>query len=482
MNVYGKVPSLIFYSYLYIQNIKGHSIPNLKQDLNNYRDIRSKYIKADSSRTGHVSTGANEVGSTQIVNHKRALQQTGTCLVSVDIKERECTEEVYYEYNEEDDTHTFTPTRGCLIRKVTKGTRLLWHSKDFNHQYGSRVFVGINEDSEPVFRVYFPRTEIVEDHREHNPNLVRVDLQDRYSNGFFSYKYDPNLQAHTFTPKPPYAFYKATKGNHVVWKHEDGNFPSRLLIFTDDYGQSVLRVQFPKSDGDMTGEEVEPFDPMEGIEIITEGSPKANDSTKYTVKIDSNVCLFRFNEGAKCTQVRHMGQKVWSHGDFGYEEYPVSVGYFTNKIIDVYMGGPLIFYERSLNGVWKGKESDLIIYVLDPDYPKKKKQISVDQYDLRIEHGDIDYLLYKGVKCTKVKHKYKTIWKYDGDEYPTSITYIEDNMIYIYFTRTFVLYVRDRDGEWNEHHSDDIYKKNRQVYKRSNESRFDMFKWVDKYA
>ncbi|UVC49905.1 hypothetical protein MACK_003523 [Theileria orientalis] len=461
--------------------INVESAPELNSDLKNTGRISSKTITSGSSRTRHTSTGSREHNHTQLLNDKRVSEQTETCLISVNINERESTDEVCYQYNELNDTHTFTPNHGCLIKKVIKGTRVLWDSKDFDYQYGTHVFVGVNEHSEPVFRVYFPRPEIVVDPQELDPKLVSVDLKQKHSNRFFSYKYDKKLQTHTFTPNPPYVFYRATKGDHVIWRHESGEYPERLLIVPDEYGHSMLRVQFPESDVKMTGGEIEVSDPLEGIEIITEGSRNPNDSSKYTVKTDKNVSLFRFNDGVKCTEVRYMGQKVWSHRDFGYEEYPQSIGYFTHQIIDVYMGGPMIFYEKDADGVWKGKESDILIYVEDRKNPKKTRQISVDDYDLRVDAGGTDYMFYKGVKCVKVTYNDETIWERE-DEYPISVTYIEDKMIYIYFSREFLLYIRDKDGEWKEYHSDDIYKRNRVIYKSNSGSGLNLFKWVDKYV
>ncbi|UVC54638.1 hypothetical protein MACJ_003603 [Theileria orientalis] len=480
MNLYGKFPCLILYIFLCISPIKVEQALVLNPDIDNTGHISGKNIKTGSSRKGHGITGSTDHNHTQLLNHSRVSNQE-ICLVSVNIRETESTDDVYYEYNESKGTHIFTPNHGCLVKKVFKGGKILWDSKDFNYQYGEHVYVGTNEYSEPVFRVYFPRAEILLDPQEHDPKMVSVDLKHKHSNGFFTYNYNAQLQTHTFTPNPPYVFYRATKGDQVVWKHETGEYPERLLIVPDEHGQSVLRLEFPKSESTATGGEVEVRDPLEGIEIITHGSLNPNDSTKYTVKIQNNTCLFRFKEGAMCTEVRYMGEKVWRHGDFGYLEYPQSIGYFTHKIIDVYMGGPMIFYERDAKGVWKGKESDILIYVEDPKNPKKIRQISIDDYDLRIEHGDVDFLFYKGVKCKKIKHRDETLWKHDGEEYPSSLTYIEDNMVYIYFSNSFLLYIRDEDGEWIDHRSDDIYKYSIQPY-HNPPSRFDLFKWVDKYV
>ncbi|UKK02400.2 hypothetical protein MACK_002492 [Theileria orientalis] len=75
-------------------------------------------------------------------------------LVTLDVKIKENTSKVKYEYDQEHRIHTFTPLPGFLIDRVVKGSYQIWECK--NGVYPEKVLILPNEEGEMVVRIYYP--------------------------------------------------------------------------------------------------------------------------------------------------------------------------------------------------------------------------------------------------------------------------------------------------------------------------------------
>ncbi|UVC49440.1 hypothetical protein MACK_003275 [Theileria orientalis] len=186
----------------------------------------------------------------------RETEPESPCLVSVDIKNHFDTDEIKYIYNSAQDSHTFIPISPRLIHTVTKGTRVLWDSE--HKEYGTSVFVGMNDLGERIFRVYFskyiPKPEFViqsknqdedvssEDFDEH---LLVLNVKNRQTTDRIEYMFDSTTGTHTFRALEPYLFGSVVKGDQLVWKPKNTFCPNRALVFKGPNDEPLIRLYFP---------------------------------------------------------------------------------------------------------------------------------------------------------------------------------------------------------------------------------------------
>ncbi|UKJ89140.1 hypothetical protein MACJ_002387 [Theileria orientalis] len=135
-------------------------------------------------------------------------------LLTLDVKIKESTSEVYYEYDEEHLTHTFTPRPGFLVDRVVKGRHQVWECA--NGVYPEKVFIVPDEHGEPTLRLKFPDVEIVpeplvpggraraetNDHPAKTPIELNIGLES--STQFIDYSCQ--MDVCTFTPRSDCAF------------------------------------------------------------------------------------------------------------------------------------------------------------------------------------------------------------------------------------------------------------------------------------
>ncbi|BAM41468.1 uncharacterized protein TOT_030000730 [Theileria orientalis strain Shintoku] len=196
--------------------------------------------------------------------------------ITFDINDQKESNQIRYQYDSSEDSHTFETKEGFAIEKVLKGTTVLWESKDFGGQYGSRVIIKRDANGEKTFIVdyittipkdqdketYFkgvttdskateidlaiPHTESDSDDEEHiSTNLVVLNLSDKVTNHIVHYEQLPN-GVEIFTAFEPYRFILVTKGSYTVWRYQHGQYPNKAYILKDENANPYCRLEFPK--------------------------------------------------------------------------------------------------------------------------------------------------------------------------------------------------------------------------------------------
>ncbi|UKJ89143.2 hypothetical protein MACJ_002390 [Theileria orientalis] len=226
-------------------------------------------ISLEDSKGSTSSDGSGQTSGTQ--------SRPPPVPIVIDIKKEEETDQVRYQYDSSEDSHTFTTKPGYTIQKVVKGDTILWDSKDFGNQYSSRVYVGKDDKGEMSFIVdlistvpkdptdketYFkgvatdskateldlsiPRTDSDSDDEEHSADkLVVLNISDKRSTHIVHYEQLAN-GVEIFTAYEPYRFVLVTKGSYTVWRYQHGQFPNKAYILRDENANSFCRLEFPK--------------------------------------------------------------------------------------------------------------------------------------------------------------------------------------------------------------------------------------------
>ncbi|UKK01499.2 hypothetical protein MACK_002314 [Theileria orientalis] len=135
-------------------------------------------------------------------------------LVTLDVKIKENTSKVKYEYDQEHRIHTFTPLPGFLIDRVVKGSYQIWECK--NGVYPEKVLILPNEEGEMVVRILFPNVEIVSETVAHRgpvsserkpyPAKVPIELNIGLETSTQYIEYSCKMDVCTFRPRSNYAF------------------------------------------------------------------------------------------------------------------------------------------------------------------------------------------------------------------------------------------------------------------------------------
>ncbi|BAM41356.1 uncharacterized protein TOT_030000618 [Theileria orientalis strain Shintoku] len=195
----------------------------------------------------------------------------GLQLVAVDINDRFTTDEIDYRHDPVNNSHTFTPAQRFVIGLVTRGDSVLWDSRDYGFEYGTKLFVGDNERGEHVFRIYFPgpvptptqplvkplrtKPEPIQAYsppqspesdteRDYNKYLIAVNVKYRASSTHITYERDEEHNLDVFTAHEPYRFVLAISGAHRLWRYSYGALPNRAIVHRNEDGESFLRLDF----------------------------------------------------------------------------------------------------------------------------------------------------------------------------------------------------------------------------------------------
>nr|PVC50954.1 hypothetical protein MACL_00001896 [Theileria orientalis] len=78
------------------------------------------------------------------------------------------------------------------------------------------------------------------------PILATLDVKVKETTATVRYEYDDDTGTHTFTPNPGFLIGTVVKGTHQMWVCGDGVYPEKVLVFPDQSGEMMLRVQFPR--------------------------------------------------------------------------------------------------------------------------------------------------------------------------------------------------------------------------------------------
>ncbi|UKJ88551.1 hypothetical protein MACJ_001794 [Theileria orientalis] len=76
--------------------------------------------------------------------------------------------------------------------------------------------------------------------------LLQVDIMNKSSTRFVEYYYDRHTHCDNFVSRPPYLFSYVLEGGRVIWKPQGGNYPNKVMVHTNRYGQASFKVFFPK--------------------------------------------------------------------------------------------------------------------------------------------------------------------------------------------------------------------------------------------
>ncbi|UKJ90653.1 hypothetical protein MACJ_001587 [Theileria orientalis] len=82
---------------------------------------------------------------------------TKPTLITLDVKIKEPTNEILYEYDKRNQTHTFTPLPGFAIDRVVKGRNQMWKCED--GVYPEKVLIILDQGGDQVLRFQFPEPE-----------------------------------------------------------------------------------------------------------------------------------------------------------------------------------------------------------------------------------------------------------------------------------------------------------------------------------
>ncbi|UKJ88027.2 hypothetical protein MACJ_000469 [Theileria orientalis] len=300
-------------------------------------NIRSIALCVSISLLGYTrSNPVDEHESFEIIESRdssnaKLPDDTKYNLFTLDIKNKESGDEYKYEYKLSDNSHTFTSNLGFLIGKVTKGDTVLWEAKDYGYEYGSSVFVGLNEQGERVFRVNFagtgpistedfgkpvdpydvprprrpikhsrlaskrenydvPVSESESDERQEvDPeHLIALNLKKKTSSKFVTYERDEENDVEAFTAKEPYRFCFLMRGERKVWSYENGEFPNKAFLMRDDRGERFLRLQYVKPETAVVKK-----DKLDGVSPIK--IQELGERTKTSVDINMKKSSYNFN-------------------------------------------------------------------------------------------------------------------------------------------------------------------------------------------
>ncbi|UKJ90663.2 phosphoinositide 5-phosphatase [Theileria orientalis] len=202
---------------------------------------------------------------------------TKPTLITLDVKIKEPTNEILYEYDKRNQTHTFTPLPGFAIDRVVKGRNQMWKCED--GVYPEKVLIILDQGGDQVLRFQFPEPVKQVPLRQPEPRLelpphsshkrehllveteydqrVPVDLNVQIDQGTKFFTYDDRTSVSIFIANDDYVFGKIKDVDYVgngeneitVWDPKNsGEHSYRVEYDTIDYFITVYLVNGSKKE------------------------------------------------------------------------------------------------------------------------------------------------------------------------------------------------------------------------------------------
>ncbi|UKJ90717.1 hypothetical protein MACJ_001651 [Theileria orientalis] len=260
-------------------------------------------------------------------------------LVGVNVKIKRSTKLVTYKRDHVTGADVFTVKEPYRIGLLMNGNNQLWRYK--RGPYPDKVRITVNANCSPYCRFGYPKPAT-----EPDPELVLLDVQNRKSTDQVQYEFNTLRQTHTFIPNPGFLIYEIRMKGKLLWSCENAFYPTKVLVSLNKHGKPDLKLSFP---------EVPPKKPLDqrGVEIITKGSKRPNNKSKYTLtQPSSGRFKYEFKPNAQCTMLRCNGRILWIYGHFNCRHYPTTIFYTNESVMDIHFTCGFIKYLRLPNGNW----------------------------------------------------------------------------------------------------------------------------------
>nr|PVC50386.1 hypothetical protein MACL_00002310 [Theileria orientalis] len=239
---------------------------------------RSQYRRKPSDETSHSSSEESKKGS-QCQMKRRGSEY----FLTVDIDAKVSSPYIVYERDALNNTETFRAVSPYLIDMVKSGDEVLWTPNECI--FSDKVLIRHDEQGNPILRVYYPELEEqvsetssgfgvadttpepgepiptfetegylapIEEHldalsaitEDESVKLIALDVNKTYTTSKVIHKVEID-GSQTLTCKMGYLIYKVLEGDTELWKHQEGEYPYRVIIGVNYQGAKVVDIRFP---------------------------------------------------------------------------------------------------------------------------------------------------------------------------------------------------------------------------------------------
>ncbi|UKJ89265.2 hypothetical protein MACJ_002513 [Theileria orientalis] len=323
-------------------------------------------------------------------------KRTKPTLITLDVKIKETTDEIDYEFNYKRQTHTFTPNPGFAIDRVVKGSRQVWECED--GVYPEKVLIILDEDDNPVLRFQFP-----EPVRKVKPIVRGPEKSSKEVYELVDLDVDPMRSTGSCTRDLILSYGRP-------YSHDPRG--RRMLTGLDLEG-SGSQPDETSSDSDQTGSST----PKTGVDLDITSDTRTTKEFEYKKYGQYVTYLAKGNNSFKL--VKDGTTEVWKETDSTKYSSKVEVDLINNdsKAVTIYFpdNKTKVFVKDSMGSPWKeidtSKANAMSVYV---DY-------SHDSYICEnVLNGDTRTFTAKSGFTFKGAHEYindnrVAIWKADND-------------------------------------------------------------------
>ncbi|UVC49441.1 hypothetical protein MACK_003276 [Theileria orientalis] len=163
-------------------------------------------------------------------------------LVRLDINDRWSDQYVEYIWDDTSNADVFVARPPYLLSTITYGNEILWRKRDGDYPYSVSVTRG--KDGLPNVRVYFPGAKPLplQQPKKKPNNLVRLDINDKWSDQYVEYMWDNTSNADVFVARPPYLLSTIVDGNEILWRKRDGEYPYAVAVINPGTDNTLVRT------------------------------------------------------------------------------------------------------------------------------------------------------------------------------------------------------------------------------------------------
>ncbi|BAM40566.1 uncharacterized protein TOT_020000821 [Theileria orientalis strain Shintoku] len=374
--------------------------------------------------------------------------------LAVDVNNKQSTDHVTYDKVDWDGIHTFTAIPPSYISTVKRGDEVLWN-RGVGDRYVTRIAVSdYDKDKLNIKLGYHP----------HDSHLQIQDIDDTIDH---------------FADELTYRFSDSAKPVNV-------RYNKRLLWQnTENKNHKFLNLRKSRNEISVVAMDMSKF------YVVTKGSPKVNDESKYNFrKIGNNEGHYFFKKGVQCTEVGVYNEPIWKHSVSEYKgAYPKAVSYYGNdEVVVSFSDFSLHFSSKALlwrvltvsnPGTTVPKESKdtkkdekvpvpspqtakptthhhIKLYQPDPNDSKYVVELDSSKYRFnkdKFVENVYNYYFNDDSKCTLIKLWDTNLWHYDyqvdDGQFPKSLIYDpSEYRLALQLDLTNIFYSMDENGKW----------------------------------
>ncbi|UKJ88553.1 hypothetical protein MACJ_001796 [Theileria orientalis] len=239
---------------------------------------QNQHVRRPSHDSVRSSSGESETRS-----QCRRSRKSSFNFLSVDIDSKISSPNIVYQRDEVNNIETYTAICPYLIDMVKMGDVVLWSPKDDN--YSDKILIRHDERGNPILRVYYPILDepvhepmsglTVEDAtpelpeplftiaptakfapisehldalssmgEEDSVKMISLDVNKTFNTSKLIHKVEID-GSQTLTCRTGYQIYKVLEGEEVLWRHQEGEYPNRVIIGMNSRGAKVVDIRFP---------------------------------------------------------------------------------------------------------------------------------------------------------------------------------------------------------------------------------------------